>query len=58
MCAIRNTIFTEVLRRRSNAYVAHSIIKATVLNIPLEFMKRFMDKMAEKGRLDSAMPWD
>jgi hypothetical protein len=57
-CAIMNIIFTEVPRRRSNAHVAHSIIKATVSIITLEFMERFMDEVAEKGRLDSGMPWD
>jgi len=36
----------------------HAMIKATISNIPLELMERFRDEVAEKGRLDSAMPWD
>ena len=57
-CAIRNAIFTEVLRRRNNAYVAHSIGKAIVSHIPLSFMLRFIKEVAEKGRLERARPWD
>ncbi len=57
-CAIRNAIFTEVLRRRSNAYVAHSITRDIVSHITLSFMLRFMEEVAEKGRLERAKPWD
>ena len=53
-CAIRNAFFTKVLRRRSNAYVAHSIARAIVSHIPLSFMIRFMEEVAEKGRLERA----
>ncbi len=56
--ALIHDIFTEVLRRRNNAYVAHSIVKCTVPNIPLDFMKRFMAEVAGKGRLESAKAWD
>jgi len=57
-CAIRSAIFTEALRRRNNAYVAHSIIKCTITHIPLSFMTRFMNEVAEKGRLPESEPWD
>jgi len=57
-CAIRNAIYTEVLRRRSNAYVAHSIARDAVSHIPLSFMLRFMEEVDEKGRLEMAKPWD
>ncbi len=57
-CAIKNAIFTEVLRRRNNAYVAHNIVRCTIPNIPLDFMRRFMSEVAGKGRLDSAKAWD
>ena len=57
-CAISNAIFTEILRRRNNAYVAHNIARCTIPNIPLDFMKRFMAEVARKGRLDSALAWD
>ena len=50
-CAIRSAIFTEALRRRNNAYVAHNIVKCTVPHIPLSFMKRFMKEVGAKGRL-------
>ena len=56
-CAIRNSIFTEALRRKNNAYVAHSIVRCTVPHIPLSFMKRFMAEVAAKGRLpETAKP--
>ena len=48
---VKNAIFTEVLRRRNNAYVAHSIVKAIVSIIPLTFMNRFMEEVVEKGVL-------
>ncbi len=57
-CVIRNAIFTEVLRRRNNAYVAHNIVRCTIPNILLDFMKRFMAEVAGKGRMDSALAWD
>ena len=51
--AIRHAIFTEVLRRRNNAYVAHNIVRCTIHNIPLDFRKSYMVKVASKGRLES-----
>jgi hypothetical protein len=58
-CAIKSVIFTEGLRRKKNAYVAHNIEKCTVPHIPLSFMKRFMKEMAAKGRLlETVEPWD
>jgi hypothetical protein len=57
-CATKNAIFTEVMLRLSNAYMAHSIARATFSHIPLSFMLRFMEEVAEKGRLERAKPWD
>ena len=57
-CALRSAIYKEILRKRSNAYVAHSIVTATVDNVPLPFMERFMGEVAEKGRREKAKPWD
>ncbi len=56
--AIKNTIFTEVLRRRSNAYVADYIVKAAPSHIHVEFMHMFMAEAAENGRQESVMSWD
>ena len=57
-CAIRHAIFTEVLRRLNNAYVAQFIAKTTVSQISLSSMRRIMKEVAEKGRLERAKPWD
>ena len=58
-CAIRSAIFKEAMRRRNNAYVAHSIVRCTVPHIPLSFMKRFMKEVGTKGRLlETTKPWD
>ncbi len=58
-CAIGSAIFTEALRRRNNAYVAHSIVKCTTPHIPLSFMKRCIKEVDAKGRLsEKAEPWD
>ena len=47
-----------MLRRKSNAYVAHAVVKATTSHILVEFMHRFMAEVAMKGRQELAMPWD
>ncbi len=57
-CALVHAIFTEVMRRRNNAYAAHGIVKCTIPNIPLDFMKRFMAEGAGKGRLESSRAYD
>jgi hypothetical protein len=57
-CAIRAAIFRDILRRKDNAYVAHSIVKATCSHVPLEFMSRFMEEVAEAGRNPKSEPWD
>ncbi len=49
-CAIRSALFRD--------YVAHSIVKATCIHIPLRFMDRFMEEVARAGRCESAEPWD
>ena len=47
-CAIRSAIFrAEILRKKSNAYVAHSISTVTVHNVPSEFMERFMAEVTK-----------
>jgi hypothetical protein len=56
---MRSAIFTEALRRRNNASVAHIIGKYTVPHIPLSFMKRFTKEVGAKGRLpETNEPWD
>ena len=53
-----HALFTEVLRCRNDAYVAHNIIRCTIPNIPLNFTKRFMAHVASKDRLESAKALD
>jgi hypothetical protein len=53
-----HAIFREVLHHRNNAYIANKIVRCTIPHIPLDFMKRFMAKVAWKGRLESAKTWD
>ena len=48
------TILWEIVRRKDNAYVAHSIVKATCNNIPMRCMERFMEEVAKVGRRENA----
>ena len=57
-CALRHADFTEILRRRNNAYGAYNIVRCTIPDILLDFMKRFMEEVASKGRLESVKDWD
>ena len=57
-CAIRSAIFREIMRRKDNAYIAHSIVRATCSHVPLEFMERFMEEVAESGRSPDSEQWD
>jgi hypothetical protein len=46
------------VRRKYNAYVAHSIVKSTCKNIPLHFKERFIEEIEKTGRRENAKPWD
>ena len=49
--AIRYAIFDQILRRKDNKYTSFSSVSAQAFNIPLDFMERFMEEVADWGRL-------